>query len=302
MLGQTSRLFESGRGGAGTVSTGRGDFGGVSYGAYQLSSSAGTLQRFLKTSRYGEQFEGLRPGTPEFNARWRELAKNDPSFGEAQHAFIRASHFDPAMSGLKNAGIDLTQHGPAVQEAMWSTAVQFGAGSARRGTGAIGMFQKSLAGQDVASMSDRDIVTALQNYKLANNDRLFRSSSEQVRAGTARRAMDEKRSLWALADRYPAPVGATAPAAPVVARAPALAVAPVGIAAPAAPVVASVRVPNAPSASAAPSFAEAPAVAVPMSGGTTRSPVTVVSAPTEVGQDVRERGIAHIATGGLSAS
>jgi len=36
-----------------------------------------------------------------------------------------------------------------------------------------------------------------------------------------------------------------------------------------------------------------------MASGDTRKPVAVVSAPTEVGQDLRERGIAHIATGGL---
>lgn len=97
------------------------------------------------------------------------------------------------------------------------------------------------------------------------------------------------------------PEGVTAPAAPVVAQAPTLAV-PAGLLAPAAPVVASVSVPSVPAAPVAPAFAEAPPVAVPMAGGDARKPVTVVSAPADVGQDMRERGIAHIATGGLGAS
>ena len=31
VLGQTSKMFESGKGGAGTVSSGKGDFGGVKW-------------------------------------------------------------------------------------------------------------------------------------------------------------------------------------------------------------------------------------------------------------------------------
>ena len=345
VLGQTSKVFESGKGGAGTVSSGKGDFGGASYGTYQLSSAAGTLQKFLSSSKYGEQFAGLKPGTPEFDAKWKALANSDPSFGDAQHSFIQASHYDPAMSGLKDAGIDLSQRGAAVQDAIWSSSVQFGAGNAKRGTGAIGMFQKALAGRDVATMSDQDIVAAVQDYKIANNDKLFASSSAAVRAGTAKRAVAEKERLLALAGEQSAPVaagapaqpgspegspsvqavaqatpqnpasaqqpappraaaapeGVTAPAAPALAQVSAPA-APVGIVAPAAPVVAAVSVPTVPAAPVVPPIADAPPVAVPMAGADARKPVAVVAQPAEVGQDLRERGIAHIATGGLGGA
>jgi hypothetical protein len=49
-LGQTSAQYESGAGGVGTISTGKDDKGGVSHGAYQLSSASGTLQEYLDQS------------------------------------------------------------------------------------------------------------------------------------------------------------------------------------------------------------------------------------------------------------
>jgi len=196
-LGQTSKMFESGKGGAGTVSTGKGDFGGASYGTYQLSSKQGTLQQFLKSGQYGDQFAGLQPGTPEFNAKWKDVAKSDPAFGDAQHDFIKQTHYDPALAGLKKGGIDLSGRGAAVQDALWSSSVQFGAGNDKKG--AVSIFQKALDGKDVAKMSDQDLVAAVQDYKLANNDKLFASSSDAVRAGTAKRATTEKERLLALA-------------------------------------------------------------------------------------------------------
>lgn len=287
ILGQTSKLFESGKGGAGTVSSGKGDFGGASYGTYQLSSTQGTLQNFLKSSKYGDQFAGLKPGSPEFNAKWKEVAAADPEFGSSQHDFIKSSHYDPAMSKLKEGGIDLSGRGAAVQDALWSTSVQFGAGNSKKG--AVSMFQKALGGKDLASMSDQDIVSAVQDYKIANNDKLFASSSDAVRAGTANRAKSEKSRLLALA--------ANGDAQPAVAAAP-QAVA--GVAAPAVPTVASTSVAPVSVAPAVPTVPEAPQVAVPVASNGSARPVQVAVKAPDAGQDLRERGIAHVVTGGLS--
>jgi len=313
ILGQTSKIFESGKGGAGTVSSGKGDYGGASYGTYQLSSTQGTLQKFLAQSKYGEQFAGLKPGSPEFNAKWKEVAKNDPEFDSAQHGFIKETHYDPAMNGLKGFGIDLSQRGAAVQDAIWSSSVQFGAGNGKRG--AIGMFRKALADRDIAAMSDKDIVTAIQDYKIANNDRLFASSSADVQAGTAKRAVAEKERLVALAEiqtqQQPAPAQAQHAALPsdkpqpsILVNAPvaAQAVSPIetNLALPAAPVVASASAPTVPAAPVVPLVSDTPPVSVPLSGNDTGRSVSVVTIPADVGQDVRERGIAHIVTGGLA--
>ncbi|SET41334.1 Predicted chitinase [Nitrosomonas marina] len=186
-LGQTSRMLESGREGAGAISTGDGDFGGPSYGTYQLSSNRGTLQGFLGSTEYGQQFSDLKPGTDAFNKKWREIAENDPDFGKAQHNFIRETHFDPQMEKLASSGIDLSERGKAVQDAVFSTAVQFG--------GNTSVIQKSLEGRNVDKMSDADIITAVQDFKIKNNDPLFKSSSRKTRKSTLNRAKREKGML-----------------------------------------------------------------------------------------------------------
>jgi hypothetical protein len=187
-LGNTSKQFESGKGGAGTISTGKGDLGGKSYGTYQLTG--GALNKFVKDGKYSESFRGMDVKSAEFDAKWKELAKNDPEFGKQQHDFIKKSHYDPQAEKLKKAGIDLSGRGAAVQDSIWSTSVQFG--------GQTDLIKKALQGKDVSKMSDAELVSAIQDYKRDNNDKLFKSSSEGVRAGTAKRAEAEKARLLAL--------------------------------------------------------------------------------------------------------
>lgn len=289
VLGQTSKLFESGKGGAGTVSSGKGDLGGASYGTYQLSSSQGTLQQFLKGSKYGEQFAGLQPGTPEFNAKWKEVAKADPEFGNAQHDFIKQTHFDPQMAKLAKGGIDLSGRGAAVQDAVWSTSVQFG--------GKSSLIEKALAGKDVSKLSDAEVVAAIQDYKVANNDKLFASSSAGVRAGTANRAAAEKEQLLALANapQNAATADVATPATPQMPP-------PVSYAAPKMPaIVASASIPSLPTISpSVPLVPEAPPVTVPLASDGADRPILVSMPTPDVGQDIRDRQLAHIVTGGFS--
>jgi hypothetical protein len=287
VLGKTSQLFESGKGGAGTVSTGKGDFGGASYGTYQLSSKQGTLDNFLKSSKYGKEFDGLTPGSKEFNAKWKDIAKSDPEFGAAQHDFIKSTHYDPAVEGLKRAGIDLSNMGPAVQDALWSTSVQFGAGSAKKGDGAIGLFQRALKGKDTSKMSQGDIVSAVQDYKIANNDSLFKKSSDAVRAGTLSRASAEKEKLLAMAGADAAMPAVSAATTPGIAAMPTVSAVPVAR-------VATVVAP-------VPAVPESPTATGPTQIAITRKAGRTDARPTsEVGQDLQDRKIAHIATGGLT--
>jgi hypothetical protein len=271
VLGKTSRLFESGQGGAGTVSSGKGDFGGASYGTYQLSSKQGTLQEFLKTSGYGSQFEGMAPGTKAFNQRWKEIAQQDPSFGNAQHDFIKQTHYEPQVERLKKAGIDVSSRGKAVQDAIWSTAVQFGGNSS--------VIERALQGQDSAKLSDAEFVSAIQDYKIAHNDRLFSRSSRQVKAGTLNRALNEKTQLLTLASledrRTSLPqmptqtVSSMSPASPAIPHAKPTAI------------------------------AEAPPILMPLSSGP-RKNLSISIDKGDVGQDISDRRLAHIITGGLS--
>ena len=72
-----------------------------------------------------EQFDGLTPLTPKFDAQWRELARTDPGFGHDQHDFVGRSHYGAQVAALEASGLDLSDRGMAVQDAVWSTAVQF---------------------------------------------------------------------------------------------------------------------------------------------------------------------------------
>jgi len=75
---------------------------------------------------------------------------------------------------------------------------------------------------------------------------------------------------------------------------------PAGIASPAIPVVASARMPAMPAGPSVPAVAEAPRIDVPLASNNSK-PTVIASPPSDVGQDLRERGMAHIVTGGLGA-
>lgn len=197
-LGKTSARYESGGRGPGVISTGVGDHGGVSYGAYQLSSKQGTLREYLGQSRYGPEFKGLQPATPAFDAKWRELAKTDPGFAQDQHDFIGKTHYEQQVSRLEAIGVDLSGRGRAVQDLVWSTSVQF-----RNLT--PGIFQKGLMEKfgpdyELSRLSDRDIVEAVQGFKINHNNTLFKSSPTW-HSGLLRRAHAEKSSLLGLIEQ-----------------------------------------------------------------------------------------------------
>lgn len=195
-LGEISERHEGA--GPATISTGKGDHGGVSYGTYQLSTLSGTLNEYLNSSSYKGEFRDLTPNTTTFNEKWRKLANDDPDFGTDQTRFIKSTHYDVQVQRLKESGIDLSDRGPAVQETLFSTSVQY------RGF-TKGIFEgglKATFGEhyDLSHLSDKDIVTAIQDYKIEHNDSFFKKSSPDVRRSVLDRATVEKGELIALAD------------------------------------------------------------------------------------------------------
>ena len=139
-LGALSERYESGGRGPGTVSSGAADPGGVSYGIYQLASRTGTVARFVANE--GKPWaRALRaaPGSAAFSAAWRKVAARSPEeFAQAQHAFIRRTHYDPAVAGVRRAtGVNLDGFEQAVRDVVWSVAVQHG-GAVRILSAAIG--------------------------------------------------------------------------------------------------------------------------------------------------------------------
>lgn len=196
-LGKLSEQFESGGRGPGTVSSGYGDPGGVSYGLYQLASKTGTLSDFL--SHEGDPWRaelnrGGKPGSAGFSRAWKAIAKREPEpFAAAQHAFIERTHYRPAVDGVKSRiGLDLDARSQAVRDATWSVAVQHG-GAVRILVDAI-----TAAGPTAAAWGRKGYDEALIRA-------LYDRRSDYVRSVALRHSGTTRNGLLSVVEnRYPA--------------------------------------------------------------------------------------------------
>ena len=218
-LGSISEREESGGRGAGTVSTGKGDKGGVSYGTYQLASAGGeksSVAQFVKSAGYEKDFTGMVPGSKEFSDKWKQIAMSDPEFAKKQHEYIAKTHYAPEVEKLSKSGIDISKRGRGVQEAVWSTSVQYGSRAAD-------IIKKALKEKDISSVSDAEMVSAIQDYKKANIATHFKSSSPAVQKSVASRVQREKQALLAMTRTAPGIKSTPAvapPGSPAYAKAP----------------------------------------------------------------------------------
>jgi LysM repeat protein len=129
-LGSLSSRYEVSKDGAATVSIGKGDHGGVSYGSYQLSSNMNRPAEFLiaEGKPWENDFAGLVQGTPPFSAMWEKVAALDPvRFAKAQHLYIERTHYEVQAKQIsKLSGLDIKTCSRALQDVAWSVAVQHG--------------------------------------------------------------------------------------------------------------------------------------------------------------------------------
>jgi len=208
-LGQTSKVFESGESGGGTINdyngAAAGDFGGASYGTYQLasflppimkngqsrqSSKVSPVLQFLNSSKFKDKFVGLNPATAAFDAKWKEIgAANKKEFEEDQHEYIKRKYYNVAVANISRTGLNLGQYGPAVQDLIWSTAVQLGPAN-------TAAFRETLIGK--SQLTDKDIVLLVSEWKIKNVDVLFKSSSQGIKDSVRSRYQSEKTALLGL--------------------------------------------------------------------------------------------------------
>lgn len=129
-LGALSAKYETGGRGPGTVSTGAGDKGGVSYGSYQMASKMGVPARFVTQPGFPwlQDFTGQVAGTAQFTATWKRIAAaQTDAFQEAQHAYIKKTHYDLLVAKIRgDDSLDVDSRSRALQDVVWSTAVQHG--------------------------------------------------------------------------------------------------------------------------------------------------------------------------------
>lgn len=211
-LGELSEHFESGGRGAGAVSSGAGDPGGVSYGIWQLSSRSGTVAAFMarEGARWAADFAAAQPGTAAFGAAWQAVARREgPAFADAQREFIARSHYRPAIAAvLREHGLDLDARHPAVRDAAWSVSVQHG-GAARILGAAVALADAEAGRADPGY--DRALVEAIyaerRAYVLRLADRAGAASAEGrlLRSITRNRYPAERAAALAMFDGVPSP-------------------------------------------------------------------------------------------------
>ena len=194
-LGHLSAKYETGGRGPGVVSTGAGDLGGVSYGSYQMASKTGTAAQFVSAADFPwrSSFQGLQAGSPAFTAKWKEIAASEPDrFQECQHAYIKKTHYDVLCAQtLSENGLDITTRSPALQDVVWSTAVQHG--------GKCAIIRKALSTLSVSSSDpdfDKKLIIAIyaERGRVRPDGKLayFSSSSPNVQKGVANRFKSEQ--------------------------------------------------------------------------------------------------------------
>ena len=130
------------------------------------------------------------PATAAFDNRWKEVAAaNKKDFEKDQHDYIERVYYKVAVSNIRRAGIDISKYGPAVQDLVWSTAVQLGPAN-------TAAFRETLIGK--SQLTDKDIVLLVSEWKIKNVDVLFKSSSQQTKDSQRSRYQSEKTILLGL--------------------------------------------------------------------------------------------------------
>ena len=220
VLGGLSEEFESGGRGPGTVSSGIGDPGGVSYGTYQLASKAGTCGTFVRSEGkpWSSKFGAHLPGSPPFSAAWKAIAAAEAdAFGKAQHAFIERISYRPCVKAVADRkGVDLDTRGNAVRDVVWSCAVQ------HRGAPTILIEAIDSVERDTDRASsdyDRKLIEAIYKARIdyvldvASNKKLPEAERKQLISITEKRYPRELANALAMLDGAAAPPPPTAVAA-----------------------------------------------------------------------------------------
>ena len=196
-LGVISEKYES-NGDPGLISTGSGDYGGKSYGAWQFSSTMGSLDEFVnslnKTNtkfyqrlKNGKNDDGGKFGE-NFDREWKDIAKESyEEFYQIQHSFIMDKYYNQALRKILAKGnFEEELKSFSARNVIWSTAVQHGV------TGSSKI------------LIPRDIETNVYNFinsvykergRKDENGQLvhFANNSQAVQDGVAKRFINENR-------------------------------------------------------------------------------------------------------------
>jgi hypothetical protein len=150
--------------------------------------------------------EAAVDGDPEFKQAWEQLAR-DPSFADVQHEFIADKNYDPLRAKIgRETGLDVNARSPAVQDVVWSVAVQHGPGAE--------VVTRALKGRDVSKMSDEQIIDAIYDERGAEKTdahgnkvlKYFSKSTPDVQKGVKKRFEQERVCAKRMIQAPPVPI------------------------------------------------------------------------------------------------
>lgn len=195
-IGFISAKYETGGFEPGMISSGSGDFGGISYGIPQFSTNTGSADAFVtwlkeENPEMGAHFKEYSAGAEEFSNAWKQTADEyGDKFGYMQTNYEYETVIVKLVDEAKQKyGIDY-ERSPALRELIYSTGVQFHCGE-------LGL---SALGDVNATMTDREIINASYDNKIANYKSYFRGSSEDVQENVKERFVNERIDILALLD------------------------------------------------------------------------------------------------------
>ena len=199
-IGVLSAHFESCEKGPGVI--GYDHNGGTSYGTYQISSRAGTMKHFIDylSEQAPDLANKLKAAGPantghtfgKMPSVWGKISTQDPvRFSKLQYDFIEKSHYLPAVQEISGrTGLDISKAPRALQEVLWSTAVQHGPnGASKIFTKAIKRAQAKNNGVKIAQL-----IGSIYDMRAGQ----FGSSGPNVRAAVRSRFREEGRMALAM--------------------------------------------------------------------------------------------------------
>lgn len=143
MLGSLSEKYEA-SGDPGRISSGVGDPGGKSYGAYQFASNYHIPRNFFTWCQSSAAYKSIgdrlasayaadgNTYAGNFDAMWSAIAADSRDlFLQAQYAYTRKNYYDGAIAELKAdyPEFEISNYSIALRNVIYSRSVQIGAGS-----------------------------------------------------------------------------------------------------------------------------------------------------------------------------
>lgn len=207
-LGSYVQRFESG--GKGTAAIAYDSAGGTSYGSFQLSSRHQSLHEFVAwcQNKAPEVYRVLSPLLPksntgsthgEFPTAWLQLVQAGKITYALEHEYYSQKFYGTALSKLQKAAPEIAQFvqsNRAIQECLWSVAVQHGPG------GAVNMFKNIWKPNITPEQFLRALYSERYTSKYFNE--LSKSDPGMLRGMATRRGPEELGVMLALLGQNPA--------------------------------------------------------------------------------------------------